>query len=233
MGRLARFRCVAVCLVAFVALASTVTSPAAAGPVPEPHLALNCTFTARYPVVILRDGPGRIFARLGFLRAGATLHVVNQAAGDDGFVWWQSDDDQWVRSDLGTSDCPSTCGNGVCEYGETIATCSRDCAANKLLTSTGSGCKVTDSQACYESVDCYPNCGVCRSWLNGFGCVTCQCSGSNSAPIGNTATVATGSGCTYSSCEACIAAFPCTGGTCTQTQCNLNTFGCPVCETAP
>src|SRR5690606_41440513 len=32
-----------------------------------------------------------------------------------------------ICSDLGTSDCPATCGNNVCEIGEDATTCSQDC----------------------------------------------------------------------------------------------------------
>jgi hypothetical protein len=87
--------------------------------------ALNCTFTSQYPAVNLRSGAGTENDIVGTLNTGDTLAVIDQAAGSDGFVWWKSADG-WVRSDMGTSDCPSTCGNTVCEYGETSTSCAID-----------------------------------------------------------------------------------------------------------
>lgn len=202
---------------------------------PVVEAALNCTFTASFPAVNLRSGPGTEYDITDQLANGDTLAVIDQSAGKDGFVWWKSVDG-WVRSDMGTSDCPSTCGNTVCEYGENATSCAQDCSskpqsaatANSTtnLVSTGEGCFLADSQSCYESVDCWPDCNVCTSWLNAFGCVTCQCE----EPT--TSDTTTGSGCDFATCEDCIAAFPCFPGPCTQTECTLNEFGCPVCTTS-
>ena len=38
--------------------------------------------------------------------------------------------------------------------------------------------------------------------------------------------------CVYATCEDCIAAFPCSGGACANTECTLNQYGCPVCTTS-
>lgn len=148
-------------------------------PPPAARASLNCTFTATRLVVNLREGPGTGYDRVGFLQKGATLTVIDQAAGNDGYVWWKSSQG-WVRSDLGTSDCPPTCGNTVCEYAETSQTCARDCTGPAVDQSS-----------------------------------------------------ATGTGCTFGSCEACLAAFPCWPEPCSHTECHLNAYGCPVCETAP
>src|SRR5690554_6482713 len=212
---------------------------------------LDCTFTVSFPVVLLRAGPGATFARVGFLNEGDTLHVVGQDAGADGFVWWQSEDDTWVRSDLGESDCPATCGNTVCEFGETASSCPQDCqgttgatgtatttttaSAGADLVSTGTGCLVQNAQQCYESIECYPNCSVCTSSLNQFGCVSCECSfpgGTGDAVDTTTSSLPTGGSCVFATCEACIAAFPCDGGPCANASCELNEFGCPVCQTS-
>ncbi len=171
-------------LCALVVLPSQVTTSASPSP-----FAMSCTFTANRPTVNLRSGPGTEYERVGTLKSGETLAVVDQGVGKDTYVWWKSSANTWVRSDLGTSDCPATCGNTVCEYGETSASCAKDCSGTKSTAST-----TTTS----------------------------------------TATTTTGTGCVFASCEACIAAFPCTGGVaCTHTTCNLNAYGCPVCTTAP
>lgn len=202
-------------------------------PAPAAEAALDCTFTASFPSVNLRSGAGTDFDIVGFLSSGDTLAIIDQAAGDDGFVWWKSAEG-WVRSDMGTSDCPSTCGNTICENGENSTTCTQDCGSTARpatgttnLVSTGENCVVNNSQACFESVSCWPNCNVCDSWLNEFGCVTCFCE----EPV-TTTSEATGTGCDFATCDDCIAAFPCFPGPCTQTECTLNDFGCPVCSTS-
>jgi hypothetical protein len=208
-------------------------------PVPTPYpvaeAALSCTFTAQYPAIHLRSGAGTEFDIVGQISTGDTLSVIDQAAGSDGFVWWKSAEG-WVRSDMGTSDCPATCGNTVCEYGENSTSCAQDCGSTAAssststtststanLQSTGEGCYVSDCQSCYQSISCYPTCNVCDCWKNAFGCVTCFC---------QEPTTSASSGCEYATCDDCIAAFPCSGGPCAKTECTLNEFGCPVCSTS-
>jgi hypothetical protein len=221
-------------LVLFVLIMISLGLPPAQAEQPS---TLNCTFTAQYPIVILRAGPGTTYNRVGMLRRGDTLQVIDQAAGTDGYLWWKGSNNQWVRSTLGSSDCPATCGNTICEYGETASSCASDCQ-NKNVVSTGTECLVEDAQACYESIDCYPNCNQCRAWLNDNGCVACRCDSSAAASTAATtstsnATNSSSLQCTYASCEACIAAFPCYPHACTQNECHLNEYGCPVCQTAP
>lgn len=232
--------------------ATSTTGGATTGGAAQVTGTLNCTFTVTFPVVLLRSGPGTTFSRVGFLNDGDTLNVVGQDAGPDGFVWWQSADDTWVRSDLGTSDCPATCGNTVCEIGEDATTCAQDCtgttgtttgagtaaATDEQLTSTGTSCLVANSQQCFESIDCYPNCSVCTSSLNEFGCVSCECTFPGGATDTTTSldvpaqSIPTGGECVFATCEECIAAFPCEGGVCPNATCELNEFGCPTCQTS-
>ena len=47
-----------------------------------------------------RSGPGTDFDRAGQLFTDAVAGVIGQAMGEDGFVWWQLEDESWVRSDL-------------------------------------------------------------------------------------------------------------------------------------
>jgi hypothetical protein len=217
----------AITLVGVVPLLDQQTSRSA----PVAEAALSCTFTAKYPAVNLRSGAGIEYDKVGTLANGETLAVIDQAAGNDGMVWWKSAEG-WVRSDMGTSDCPSTCGNTVCEYGENSTSCAKDCGSTAAaqsttttttnLTSTGEGCYVSDCQSCYESISCYPTCNVCDCWKNAFGCVTCFCQEPTT----------TSTGCVFATCDECIAAFPCSPGPCTKTECTLNEYGCPVCSTS-
>ncbi len=50
-----------------------------------------------------RSGAGTGFASLGRLTAGETATVTGQALGADGYVWWQTDNGSWVRSDVVTT----------------------------------------------------------------------------------------------------------------------------------
>ena len=199
---------------------------------------LNCTFTAAAAAnatVRLRGGPGSGFPMVGTMQTGDSLKVTGEDTGTDGFIWWQVGTDMWVRSDLGTSDCPAACGNDVCENGESSTSCAADCgAASTTSESTTPAetaapvCLVDGCQSCYESIDCYPDCSECECSTDDSGCATCFCqfpqsSSSNTTAIGNS--------CEFESCEACIAAFPCSGGPCTKTECSLNAYGCPVCST--
>jgi hypothetical protein len=47
-----------------------------------------------------RNGPGTSYESPGQLTAGTIMEVTGQATGDDGFVWWQLEDDSWVRDDI-------------------------------------------------------------------------------------------------------------------------------------
>jgi uncharacterized protein YraI len=147
-----------------------------------PVEAQNCTFTATINNVILRSGPGRAYTEVGRLNAGDTLAVVGRDAGDDLYVWWEGPNDVWVRSDLGDSDCPSLCGDGVCEYGEDVDSCSEDCTG----TTGGTQCLVPDCQSCYETISCYPDCNNCTCDSNEFGCTTCFCDYGDSTPATGT-----------------------------------------------
>ncbi len=71
----------------------------AAPPTPE---ATICTITAS-GLVNRRSGAGTGFASLGRLTAGETATVTGQTLGTDGYVWWQTDDGSWVRSDVVTA----------------------------------------------------------------------------------------------------------------------------------
>ncbi len=70
-----------------------------APPTPESTI---CTIRAAQ-LVNRRSGAGTGFASLGRLTAGETATVTGQALGADGYVWWQTDDRSWVRSDVVTA----------------------------------------------------------------------------------------------------------------------------------
>lgn len=57
----------------------------------------------------LRSGPGTDFSRAGQLPAIQLQSVIGQTTGAGGFVWWQLEDDSWVRSDVveEVGDCES------------------------------------------------------------------------------------------------------------------------------
>jgi hypothetical protein len=230
-GSVRRFRArTAVLAVLWVALVAISALPMRVEAISSARL--KCTFTVKYPIISIRSGPGQQNARIGFARAGQQLSVTDQDVGEDGYVWWQVEQG-WVRSDLGISDCPPTCGNTVCEYGETVSSCAQDCQnAGRNLRSTGQGCVVPDCQSCYQSISCYPACSECNCWLNEFGCATCYCRYPGSSATGDALSTSAPSGCTYASCEACYAAFPCWPEPCTKKECTLNEFGCPVCSTS-
>ena len=170
----------ALCLILILLMSPMVISRVGANASP----AMNCTFKPKYPVINLREGPGTTYKRVGFLQAGDTLNVVDQQAGTDGYVWWKGANNVWVRSDLGTSDCPSTCGNTVCEYGETVTSCAQDCqggitpaaTANSPTTvTTTTGCDYASCEACYDAFPCWPNaCTQKTCTLNQYGCPVCQ-----------------------------------------------------------
>ena len=67
-----------------------------------------CEITAP-AAVNKRSGPGTDFERMGQLAAGATQRAAGQSTSDDGFVWWQLDDESWVRDDVinALGDCRS------------------------------------------------------------------------------------------------------------------------------
>lgn len=47
-----------------------------------------------------REGASTDFARVGQLLAGENSPAIAQTIGTDGFIWWQLDDDSWVRDDV-------------------------------------------------------------------------------------------------------------------------------------
>jgi hypothetical protein len=47
-----------------------------------------------------REGPGTDFDRAGQLRGGRSTEVIAFAEGDDDFIWYQLEDETWVREDL-------------------------------------------------------------------------------------------------------------------------------------
>ena len=54
-----------------------------------------------------RNGPGTTFEVAGQLAANVVRTAQGQATGADGFIWWQLDDDSWVRNDVvrASGDC--------------------------------------------------------------------------------------------------------------------------------
>lgn len=205
-----------------------------------------CTFTAAR-AINLRAGPGTRYEIVGVLRGGESADVIGQETGRDGYIWWRVGS-AWVRSDLGESDCAPVCGNQVCESGEDAARCAQDCplptpgatatpaAAVTATTaaSSSSACLASDCDACYRTISCYPDCNQCTCSKNSFGCPTCYCRYPASSQTRTTTSASSASrACDFASCEACIAAFPCSPGPCGTTQCSLNEFGCPECTTAP
>lgn len=51
-------------------------------------------------IVNKRSGPGTNFEIVAELPPQFTATVIGQTEGDDGFTWWQLDDETWVRSDI-------------------------------------------------------------------------------------------------------------------------------------
>jgi hypothetical protein len=47
-----------------------------------------------------RSGPGTDFDRAGTMNGGERLEVIGQAEDDAGFIWYELDDDSWVREDV-------------------------------------------------------------------------------------------------------------------------------------
>lgn len=47
-----------------------------------------------------REGPGTNFDRAGQLRGGRSTEVIAFGESNDGFIWYQLDDETWVREDL-------------------------------------------------------------------------------------------------------------------------------------
>jgi hypothetical protein len=223
-GMVKRNRCLgAILLLALLIGIGASPTPGAAGPLAQ----MDCTFTVKYPIVSVRSGPGTEYDRVGALRYGQTFDVIDQAVGRDGFVWWKGTDDRWVRSDLGNSDCPATCGNAVCEHGETSSSCAQDCqtttpASRETLSSTGTGCLVSNCQSCYESISCYPSCSECTCSHNEYGCITCYC-----RYPGNR-TSSTGTGCLVGDCQSCYESISCYPS-CSECTCSRNEYGCPTC----
>lgn len=59
----------------------------------------SCTVAAGQ-TANLRSGPGTNFDRAGTLGANESATVIGQAAGSDGFTWWQLDTGNWIREDV-------------------------------------------------------------------------------------------------------------------------------------
>ncbi len=47
-----------------------------------------------------RQGPGTNFERAGQLTAGTTQLATGRSEAEDGFIWWQLEDESWVRQDV-------------------------------------------------------------------------------------------------------------------------------------
>jgi SH3-like domain-containing protein len=146
--------------------AQVADSPAAKG---EARAAfIQCTFTTAYNKVNLRSGPGTENSIVGKLTAGESIKVTGETTGKDGYIWWQVGSSAWVRSDLGSSDCPAVCGNKVCEYGETASSCAQDCSS----TAT---CVFQSCEQCIAAFPCWPQaCTVTQCTLNDYGCPVCK-----------------------------------------------------------
>ena len=140
---------------------------------------ISCTFIASRDLN-LRDGPGTEYAIIGETVPDQTISIVARDVGADTYVWWKTANDEWVRSDLGENDCPNLCGDGVCEIDEDESTCAADCGTTTVTTTAASitsstSCLVDNCEDCYESVDCYPDCGNCTCDQDAEGCPTCFC----------------------------------------------------------
>jgi hypothetical protein len=184
-----------------------------------------CTFTAlRY--VNTRSGPGTNYETVGTLAAEENADVFGQDTDTAGFVWWDIGN-AWVRADLGDANCGAVCGDAVCEGDETRDTCPRDC----LSALERQGCLVGDCEACYESIDCYPECSECTCSTDENGCPTCYCSypeGSGEGEGEGEDSEASAGSCLVSSCDACYQTIDCYPD-CNECTCTTNAFGCPTC----
>jgi hypothetical protein len=47
-----------------------------------------------------RSGPGTTFDRAGQMQAGTIMRAIAQEEAPDGFIWWQLEDETWVRDDV-------------------------------------------------------------------------------------------------------------------------------------
>jgi hypothetical protein len=47
-----------------------------------------------------RSGPGTTFDRAGQMDAGTIMEAIAQSEAPDGFIWWQLEDETWVRDDV-------------------------------------------------------------------------------------------------------------------------------------
>jgi hypothetical protein len=59
----------------------------------------NCTVSSGRNVN-KRTGPGTDFDAAGQLNSGQSAVVIGQDEGADGFIWWQLEDETWVREDI-------------------------------------------------------------------------------------------------------------------------------------
>ncbi|MBN1563241.1 MAG: SH3 domain-containing protein [Anaerolineae bacterium] len=154
---------------------STATASGGGGVVTT-YADISCTFTPDREIN-LRGGPGIDYAIVGEAFADQSLAIVARDVGADTYIWWKTSNDEWVRSDLGTSDCPNLCGDGVCEIDEDASSCAADCGTTTTVDSitSSTSCQVDTCEECYETVSCYPNCGNCTCENNENGCPTCYC----------------------------------------------------------
>lgn len=65
----------------------------------DAEVSVDCTVSASNNAN-LRGGPGTSFAVAGSLTGGTSIAAIGQATGSDGRVWWQLENNSWVRSDV-------------------------------------------------------------------------------------------------------------------------------------
>jgi len=58
-----------------------------------------CSVSAAGSAVYMRRSPDTTSELAGTLEPGESMIAVGQATSDDGFIWWQLENEAWVRSD--------------------------------------------------------------------------------------------------------------------------------------
>lgn len=66
---------------------------------PQDYVVDGCEITTD-GTINQREGAGTTFDVVGQLSAGETVQAVAQTLDDEGFIWWQLDDNLWVREDV-------------------------------------------------------------------------------------------------------------------------------------